>query len=70
MTEKLLPCPFTGDIPSIKTSLSSYKLVDGKELEVHKGVFMLQEYKIMTSSKTEGEESVEDRARRFGNDRV
>ena len=70
MTEKLLPCPFTGDIPSIKTSLSSSKFVDGKYLEVHQCVFMLPEYEIMTSIQTDGEESVEDRAIRFWNSRV
>lgn len=70
MIEKLLPCPFTGDIPSIKTSLSSSQFIDGKYLEVHQCVFILPEYKIVTSIQTDGEESVEDRAIRFWNTRV
>lgn len=70
VAEKLLPCPFTGDIPSIKTSLSSSQFVDGKYLEVHQCVFILPEYKIVTSIQTDGEESVEDRAIRFWNSRV
>lgn len=70
MSERLLPCPFTGDIPSIKTSLSSSQFIDGKCLEVHQCVFILPEYKIVTSIQTDGEESVEDRAIRFWNTRV
>lgn len=70
VAEKLLPCPFTGDIPSIKTSLSSSQFIDGKYLEVHQCVFMLPEYKIVTSIQANGEESVEDRAIRFWNTRV
>lgn len=70
MREELLPCQFTGDIPSIKTSLSSSQFIDGKYLEVHQCVFMLPEYKIVTSIQTDGEESVEDRAIRFWNTRV
>lgn len=70
MIEKLLPCPFTGDIPSIKTSLSSSQFIDGKYLEVHQCVFILPEYKIVTSIQMDGEESVEDRAIRFWNTRV
>lgn len=70
MSEELLPCPFTGDIPSIKTSLSSSQFIDGKYLEVHQCVFIQPEYKIVTSIQTDGEESVEDRAVRFWNTRV
>lgn len=70
MSEELLPCPFTGDIPSIKTSLSSSQFIDGKYLEVHQCVFILPEYKIVTSIQTDGEESVEDRAIRFWNTRI
>lgn len=71
VAEKLLPCPFTGGIPLIKTSLSSsHQFIDGKYLEVHQCVFILPEYKIVTSIKTDGEESVENRAIRFWNTRV
>ena len=69
-TPELKPCPFTGDIPSIKTSLSASQFIDGNYLEVHQCVFILPEYEIVTSIQTDGEVSVEDLAIRFWNTRV